>query len=124
MAIHHPSMSKQVEKYTATQIFEEFLPKVLEAQKDIAKQLNAVCVFKVDGKDGGTWTVDLPKQKVNHGDHDHPDMRLELSADDFDALLAGKLDAAEAVKAKRLFFTGRPQLLVGMAALLRPADNN
>ena len=123
MGVKHPSTMKEPAKFTATQIFEEYLPKILKVQKEIAKQLNAICVFQVDGKNGGLWTVDLPKQKVTAGDHKAPDMRLQLTAADFDAMLAGKLDAEAAIKAKRLVFQGRPQLLVGMAALLRPADN-
>ncbi len=123
MTIQHPTTVSEPVEFTPTQIFEEYLPKILEKQAEIAKHLDAVCVFHVNGDNGGIWTVDLPHRTVKNGDFDRPDMRLEITSKDFKSMLAGKLDAVEALRTKRMAFYGRPQLLVGLAALMRPADN-
>jgi len=124
MTIQHPSTVGDPVSFSPVQIFEEWLPKILNTQKEIATSIGAICVFKISGENGGTWTVDLPNQKVNSGDSEHPDMRLEMSAEDFGSMLAGKLDAEAALRDKRLSLFGRPQLLVSLAALMRPSENN
>ena len=122
MSIQHPSTMGEPASLSPTQIFEEYLPKILDAQADLAKQIGGVCVFNISGDAGGIWTVDLPNLEVKTGDYSGPDLRLEMPADDFAEMLGGKLDAEQALQSGRLKFFGRPQLLVSLAALLHPPD--
>ena len=119
MSIQHPSTVRDPVKLSPSDLFATELPKILNARRDIAQSIGAVCVFRVDGDQ---WTVDLKNAKVTAGDHKWPDMRLEMTLDDFQALIGGRLDAVDAIRAKRLSFYGNPNLLVGFAALIR--DNS
>lgn len=121
MSIQHPSTVGDPVKLSPSELFATELPKILKARRDIAQSIGAVCVFRVDGDQ---WTVDLKNAKVSEGDHQWPDMRLEMSVDDFQALIGGQLDAVDAIRSKRLSFYGNPNLLVGFAALIRDPGLN
>lgn len=116
MSIQHPSTMNEPTQISAAQLFGTELPKVLKSRKDIAQSIGAVAVFTVDGK---YWTVDLKKAKVSTGDYDRPDMRLDLTEADFQALIGGRLNAVEAIRTRRVQFYGNPNVLVGLAALIR-----
>ena len=122
MSIQHPSTMGEPASLSPTQIFEEYLPKILTTQEEQARSIGGVCVFNISGDGGGIWTVDLPNLQVKSGDYKAPDLRLEMPADDFAEMLGGKLDAEQALQSGRLKFFGRPQLLVSLAALLHPPD--
>ncbi len=122
MAIHHPSSVSGPVEHTPKQIFEEFLPTILDKQKEMAAQIAAVYRVTITGDGGGEWTINLRDQTVKTGNTEPADLALTLAAADFQAILQGKLDAEEAMASNKLGIEGRPQLLASLAALLRPAD--
>ncbi|MBI3180147.1 MAG: SCP2 sterol-binding domain-containing protein [Deltaproteobacteria bacterium] len=122
MAIKHPSTVGEPVKITAATWFNEHLPLIVKAQPDLARRVNASLVFKVSGKNGGEWTVDLTKQKVNKGAKYPADLIMEMGSGDFEALLTGKLDAGQAMQNGKIEVKGRIEVLRAFAALLKPAD--
>lgn len=122
MAIPHPSSVSGPVEYTPKQIFEEYLPIILDKQKEMSKQIAAVFRIKITGDGGGEWTINLNNQSVKTGNTEPADLALTLAVGDFQAIMQGKLDAEEAMEGNKLGIEGRPQLLSSLAALLRPAD--
>ena len=44
---------------TPREVFEQRMPKTLEAKPDLASKINASYKFVLSGDNGGTWVVDL-----------------------------------------------------------------
>lgn len=68
--------------------FTKNLPEKIAADPDAARTVNAVFLFKINGDDGGTWTLDLKGDDVGvkDGEVGTPDCTLELSADDWKSI--------------------------------------
>ncbi|MCO4744564.1 MAG: SCP2 sterol-binding domain-containing protein [Proteobacteria bacterium] len=78
-----------------------------------------VVVVEIRGNHGGTWTLSHVDEKlsVRSGEHRSPDCRLVCTADDFEALLLGELEAQSAFLLGRIAVEGD----VGLALALRDA---
>ena len=93
---------------TATKIFGEDLPSSLEANADSVTSVNAVYQFNIDGDNGGTWTVDLTKEKdfVSEGAADDPDCTVSMKEGDFVDMWEGKLPGPQAFMMGKLKIQG------------------
>jgi len=114
MAVKHPKTVGEPEKFETKAFFGDVLPKILKAAEPTAKNLGGVYVFKLSGKGGGDWTVDLPALEVRQGAAKKANLTLTMPADDFDGLLSGRLDVAKAVDAGRIDFDGDLGRLSGL----------
>jgi hypothetical protein len=67
--------------------FNEYLPKKLKDNPDLASDINAIYQFELDGF--GTWSVDLTRDGgvVIEGETEEPGCVLTAKADDFGQLL-------------------------------------
>ncbi len=67
--------------------FDNYLPNKLAQNPDLAKEINAIYVFDIDGF--GQRTVDLTDGSgtVSEGAHDNPGCTVSASAEDFAKLI-------------------------------------
>jgi len=66
--------------------FSEYLPNKIAENPDLAKEVNAVYQFDIEG--AGTWTVDLTGDgAVGEGPHDEPGCVVTCADEDFGTLL-------------------------------------
>ncbi len=61
----------------------------IAADPEKAKTVGAVFLFKLNGDDGGTWTVDMKENPgVREGEQGAADCTIEMSVDDWKGILA------------------------------------
>ncbi|MBA2321854.1 MAG: SCP2 sterol-binding domain-containing protein [Deltaproteobacteria bacterium] len=65
--------------------FQNYLPNKLANNPNLAKDINAVYVFDIDG--AGTWTVDLTKSEITPTRHDDPGCVVSAKKADFEGML-------------------------------------
>jgi hypothetical protein len=107
---------------TVKEFFEQRLPAILAEDPDRAKEVAAIYLFKIGGAAGGTWTVDLSATPpaCSAGASDMPGCTIEISDQDFCALVDGGAQAAmQILMAGRLKVTGNPALIAKLMALLQ-----
>src|SRR5688572_26344119 len=90
-----------------TSVKDFFDKKVLEVQQlypEKAKDVAAVCLFKISGPDGGTWTADLASANPScaAGEQGTPQSAIEATDADFRSIIDGGMQAA-----MQLFFSGK-----------------
>jgi hypothetical protein len=69
-----------------TTFFSDYLPNKITENPDLAKEINAVYQFDIEGL--GTWTVDLTDAgTVAEGAHDDPGCVVTCASEDFGTLL-------------------------------------
>ena len=67
--------------------FNHDIPKSIESDIEKAKAVNGVFLFKVNGDDGGVWTVNMKDAPgVREGDSGDAECIIELSTDDWRAM--------------------------------------
>lgn len=67
--------------------FTEVIPRSIESDIDKAKAVDAVFLFRVNGEDGGVWTVNMKDSPgVSEGDAGNAECIIELSAADWKAM--------------------------------------
>ena len=110
---------------SATEVFDELVPKGLAAFPDKARELNAIYCFNISGDGGGLWTVDCTANPptCTPGDAGKAQCTIEVSNEDFKTMLSdpnagmqlyfqGKLrvsgDPMLAMKLQQLFELARP----------------
>lgn len=93
---------------TATQIFTADLPTKLEANAASVTTINAVYQFVIDGEHGGTWIVDLTKEKdfVSQGPTEEPDCTVSMKEGDFVDMWKGQLPGPQAFMMGKLKIQG------------------
>lgn len=83
--------------------FANYLPKKLSENPDLAKEINAVYQFDIDG--AGTWSIDLTGEgSVAEGAHADPGCTVSIAKDDFEGLIDGSKNPMT------LFITGKLQV--------------
>ena len=67
--------------------FNNYLPNKLSENPDIAKDINAIYVFDIDG--AGQWTVDLTADggTIAQGSHAEPGCTVTATQDNFEKML-------------------------------------
>lgn len=98
--------------------FLEALAERINANPDRFGVKQAVFLFTLSGEDGGTWAlrVDGGRASVEQGPADRPDVTIEMSAQDFQEMAAGRLGPVAAYMSGRLKISGD----IGLAMRLQP----
>lgn len=91
---------------TPKSIIEENMAQRLQANPGLAKEMNAVIQFQIDGPTGGTWTVDLTQEKdwIKAGAAGTPKMTVVCSDADFVKIVKKELNAQMAAMQGKLKF--------------------
>ena len=84
------------------------------------KGLNAVYQFDLSGDNGGVFHVTVADGSavLAEAAHDNPNITISMSADDFEALMDGKLNATSAFMAGKLKVKGDMSLAMKLQGLL------
>ena len=84
------------------------------------KGVNAVYQFDLTGDNGGVFHVKVAdgSAAMEEAAHDNPNITISMSADDFDAMLDGKLNATSAFMAGKLKVKGDMSLAMKLQGLL------
>jgi hypothetical protein len=107
---------------TVKQFFEERVPAALAGNPGRAKEVAAIYLFKISGPAGGTWTADLlaTPATCQAGERGQPSCTIEISDQDFCALVDGGTQAAmQILMAGRLKVTGNPALIAKLMGMLQ-----
>jgi putative sterol carrier protein len=91
---------------TPKSIIEDQMAQRLAANPALAKELNAILHFQIEGPTGGTWTVDLTKDKdwIKAGAEGTPKMTVICSDVDFVKIVNKQLNAQMAAMQGKLKF--------------------
>jgi len=97
-----------------------FNKKVEEADPAKMKGVNAVYQFELSGDNGGVFHAALDDGKVTvvEAAHDSPSITITMAAEDFDAMLDGKLNATSAFMAGKLKVKGDMSLAMKLQSLM------
>jgi putative sterol carrier protein len=84
------------------------------------KGVTAVYQFDLSGDNGGVFhaAVDDGKANLVEGAHDNPNITITMSAEDFESMLDGKLNATSAFMAGKLKVKGDMSLAMKLQSLL------
>lgn len=101
-------------------ILDNLNKKIEAADPAKMKGVSAVYQFDLSGDNGGVFhvAVDDGKPSVVEGAHDSPNITISMSADDFDSMLDGKLNATSAFMAGKLKVKGDMSLAMKLQSLL------
>ncbi len=88
------------------------------AQREAAKELDAVYQFHVTGDDGGDWTVDLREGKVSGGSTDTADCTITIADEDFVGLVQGDVPGPQLFMMGKLQITGDMGLAMKLGQVL------
>lgn len=101
-------------------ILDNLNKKIEAADPAKMKGVSAVYQFDLTGDNGGVFhvTVDDGKATVVESEHDSPSITITMAADDFDAMLDGKLNATSAFMAGKLKVKGDMSLAMKLQSLL------
>lgn len=104
---------------SATEYLEGLVQRI-NAQPERLGTPNAVVQFTLTGDGGGTWTVVVRqgKAELQQGPAASPQVAIELSASDFQEMLAGRLGPAAAYMSGRLRLQGDIGLAMRLQAYL------
>lgn len=90
-------------------LFEVDLNQRLESDPQILEGIQSVLELCIDDK---AWHLDLAhERRVKSGKHTQPDLRIEMSQDQLEKLIAGKLNIALALAMRRIKVSGQLSLL-------------
>ena len=106
-------------KTTANKLFGKALPDLLEANPELAKDFDAVLFFSITGAGGGDWTLDLVSNppSCRAGQHGSPDLTVEISHTDFQAMLDKPSTGMSMFFEGKLKVTGNQDLFPKLAKL-------
>ena len=101
-------------------ILDNLNKKIEAADPAKMKGVSAVYQFDLTGDNGGVFhvAVDDGKANVVESEHDSPNITITMAADDFDAMLDGKLNATSAFMAGKLKVKGDMSLAMKLQSLL------
>ncbi len=101
-------------------ILDNLNKKIEAADPEKMKGVSAVYQFDLSGDNGGVFHVQVDDGKANvvEGAHDSPNITISMSADDFDDMLEGKLNATSAFMAGKLKVKGDMSLAMKLQSLL------
>jgi hypothetical protein len=100
----------------AKDLFAIVIPKALARSRYRAA---GVCAVTLLGDAGGAWTVDLGAKKVALGASAEADCSLTMMAEQFEAMVAGKLQPGD-LDPRATRASGDVRLLAILAMLIRP----
>ncbi len=94
--------------------------KVADADPAKVKGVEAVFQFELSGDDGGTFyaSVSDGETEIVEGANDSPNVTIILSAEDFQKMMDGELNATSAFMAGKLKVKGDMSLAMKLQALI------
>jgi putative sterol carrier protein len=94
--------------------------KVEKADPTKTKGINSIFQFNLSGEDGGIFHVNASDDgvQVEEAPHENPNVTIEMTADDFKAMLEGKLNATSAFMAGKLKVKGDMSLAMKLQTLV------
>ena len=103
----------------AATLFNERVPKALTTNPAKAREIGAIYCFKIAGEGGGTWTVDLASDPptCKTGDAGKAQCTVEVSHDDFKAMLGNPSLGMQLYFQGKLRVTGDPMLATKLQKL-------
>ena len=110
--------NKPITKVTATELFNDALPKILNAYKDRGMKVSGTFEVNIFGQGGGHWFIDASQCIVRPAQHEKTDCVLEMGVEDFQKITTGTLDAASAMRDGRVRFQGNVDALMQLGHLL------
>ena len=101
---------------TTKEYFDVKLPELIAANPDKVKAINGTFQFKIEG--AGDWSVNCKELTITEGIIEGSDTVLEITAEDFDAILAKKLNPMMAFTTRKLKVTGNLPLSLKLQTIL------
>lgn len=104
---------------SASDLFDNILPGAIAKNPEAAKAVNAVYVFKVDGENGGEWTVDLasPEPSVKRGVQPGAQCTIGVDNSDFVKMLENPALGMQLFMGGKLRIAGDPMLAMKLQKL-------
>jgi len=104
---------------SATELFDEQVPKAIAKAPEKAKEIGAIYLFKITGDGGGEWTVDLAAAEpfCKAGAHGAAQCTIEVAHDDFKAMLGNPALGMQLYFQGKLRVTGDPMLATKLQKL-------
>lgn len=101
-------------------IFLKEIAPSLKRQSAEVRDARGVFEFRIDGPEGGTWTIDCNIQPptVFVGEAENPDVVVEMSDEDFVSFYRGELGGFSAFLNGRVRVKGNMQLAMKMGRLI------
>ncbi|MFH0901133.1 MAG: SCP2 sterol-binding domain-containing protein [Pseudomonadota bacterium] len=92
--------------------FDQMVPAALTNHPEKAKEVGAVYLFRIAGEGGGDWTVDLvgDPPTCTRGDRGNAQCTIQVSHEDFKAMLANPQLGMQLFFQGKLVVTGDPML--------------
>ncbi len=93
----------------------------LQANPDIAGNVNAVFQFNIEGDNGGTWTLDLTSApgSVTEGPADNPGCVIILQGEDFEAMMNKTANPMQLYMSQKLKVQGNLPLSLKLQEILK-----
>ncbi|MCS6913096.1 MAG: SCP2 sterol-binding domain-containing protein [Myxococcales bacterium] len=109
---------------SATQLFDENLPSIIEKNPDKAREIGAIYAFRITGEGGGEWTVDLSATgpKIEKGCQAGAQCTIEVANSDFVAMLGNPALGMQLFMQGKLRVTGDPMLAMKLQKLFSLAS--
>ncbi|MSP62995.1 MAG: SCP2 sterol-binding domain-containing protein [Myxococcales bacterium] len=104
---------------SAQELFNEQVPNAIAKAPDKAREIGAIYLFKITGDGGGEWTVDLASAEPSckAGTHGAAQCTIEVTHDDFKAMLGNPAMGMQLYFQGKLKVTGDPMLATKLQKL-------
>jgi putative sterol carrier protein len=104
---------------SASDLFDNILPKAIAANPDKAKEVGAVYAFKIEGEGGGEWTVNLTDSgpSIKAGAEASANCTISVANSDFVAMLGNPALGMQLFMQGKLRVQGDPMLAMKLQKL-------